>query len=84
MKRQKIAVIGAGIMGLSSAYYLIKKGYDVTLFEKESDIGGMAVCFDFQGTEIERFYYIYCVFDYDYFELLWLFVFIDNFNLGFR
>jgi protoporphyrinogen oxidase len=80
MKRQKIAVIGAGIMGLSSAYYLIKKGYDVTLFEKESDIGGMAVCFDFQGTEIERFYHFHCVSDYDYFELLKELNLIDKFH----
>ncbi len=36
---KNIAVIGAGIAGISSAHYLSKK-YQVTLFEKSSVIGG--------------------------------------------
>lgn len=31
---KKIAVIGAGITGMSSAYTLAKKGYDVTIYDK--------------------------------------------------
>ena len=38
---EKIAVIGAGPAGLSCAYYLAQKGYPVTVFEKESQLGGM-------------------------------------------
>jgi hypothetical protein len=34
----KIAVVGAGIFGSTIAIALAKKGYDVELFEKESDI----------------------------------------------
>ena len=37
----KMAIIGAGPAGLSCAYYLREKGYDVTVFEKESRPGGM-------------------------------------------
>ena len=37
----KMAVIGAGPAGLSCAYYLRVKGYDVTVFEKEERPGGM-------------------------------------------
>ena len=37
----KMAVIGAGPAGMSCAYYLRKKGYDVTVFEKENRAGGM-------------------------------------------
>lgn len=37
----KMAVIGAGPAGLSCAYYLRERGYDVTVFEKESRPGGM-------------------------------------------
>ncbi|MBQ7371780.1 MAG: FAD-dependent oxidoreductase, partial [Blautia sp.] len=37
----KMAVIGAGPAGLTAAYYLRTKGYDVTVFEKESRPGGM-------------------------------------------
>ncbi len=36
----KIAIIGAGISGLGAAYNLNKKGYDVTIFEKNNYIGG--------------------------------------------
>ena len=39
----KMAVIGSGPAGLSCAYYLRKRGYDVTVFEKESKRGGMLV-----------------------------------------
>lgn len=37
----KMAVIGAGPAGLSCAYYLRERGYDVTVFEKEERLGGM-------------------------------------------
>lgn len=30
----KVLIIGGGIMGLSSAYYLVKAGYEVTILEK--------------------------------------------------
>ena len=38
---EKIAVIGAGPAGMSCAYYLRKRGYPVTVFEKEGRAGGM-------------------------------------------
>jgi len=41
MYTEKIAVIGAGPAGLSCAYYLAVKGYPVTVFEKEKELGGM-------------------------------------------
>lgn len=37
----KMAVVGAGPAGLSCAYYLRERGYDVTVFEKENRPGGM-------------------------------------------
>jgi NADPH-dependent glutamate synthase beta subunit-like oxidoreductase/Na+-translocating ferredoxin:NAD+ oxidoreductase RNF subunit RnfB len=36
-----IAIVGAGPAGLSAAYYLAVEGYKVTVFEKESTLGGM-------------------------------------------
>lgn len=33
---KRIAVIGAGIAGITSAYYAAKAGYDVTVYDKES------------------------------------------------
>ena len=37
---KKIVVIGAGISGLTSAYLLSKKGFDITVLEKRSAVGG--------------------------------------------
>ena len=39
----KIAIIGAGFTGLSAGYYLSQKGHSVTIFEKESRPGGLAI-----------------------------------------
>ena len=36
----KIAIIGSGYSGLSSAAFLAKEGYDVTIFEKHKQVGG--------------------------------------------
>jgi len=38
---KKIAVIGGGPSGLTCAYYLAVEGYKVTVFEKQSEMGGM-------------------------------------------
>ncbi len=38
---KKVAIIGSGPAGLSCAYYLALDGYTVTVFEKESRLGGM-------------------------------------------
>jgi len=40
-KDKHIAVIGAGPAGLSCAYYLAVEGYKVTVFEKQTTLGGM-------------------------------------------
>ena len=40
MKTQRIAIIGSGIAGLSAAYMLDKKQYDVTVFECNDYLGG--------------------------------------------
>lgn len=37
-----IAVIGAGFAGLSAAAYLAKAGYEVSVFEKNKEVGGRA------------------------------------------
>jgi predicted Rossmann fold flavoprotein len=39
LNQQKIAIIGAGASALISSYILIKRGFDVTIFEKNSKIG---------------------------------------------
>ncbi len=44
MKRIKTAIIGGGISGLYLAWKLSEKGHDITLFEKEKDIGQNKAC----------------------------------------
>ena len=39
-KEEKIAVVGAGLAGLTVAYRLHQKGYDVEVFEARSRVGG--------------------------------------------
>ena len=37
---KKIAIVGAGIAGLECAKILINNGFNVTVFDKESEVGG--------------------------------------------
>jgi protoporphyrinogen/coproporphyrinogen III oxidase len=38
---KKIIVLGAGISGLATAYWLNKQGYDITILDKNSEPGGV-------------------------------------------
>ncbi|GAA4926594.1 phytoene desaturase family protein [Mucilaginibacter defluvii] len=49
MLKSKIAVIGSGFAGLSAACVLAKQGYDVTIYEKNSQPGGRAQVWETQG-----------------------------------
>jgi NADPH-dependent glutamate synthase beta subunit-like oxidoreductase len=40
-KKDEVAIIGSGPAGLSCAYYLAQEGYQVTIFEKDTEPGGM-------------------------------------------
>ncbi|ATW24668.1 NADH-quinone oxidoreductase subunit NuoF [Candidatus Formimonas warabiya] len=40
-KNVKVAIVGSGPAGLTCAYYLAKKGYQVTVFEEQGVVGGM-------------------------------------------
>ncbi|MCL2665809.1 MAG: NAD(P)/FAD-dependent oxidoreductase [Defluviitaleaceae bacterium] len=53
----KIAVIGAGITGLTAAYCLAKKGHDVSVFEAAEYSGGIAVSHIINGVGIEDIYH---------------------------
>lgn len=67
---KKIAVIGAGPMGLMATYELLKRGYKVSLYERDDRVGGMSASFDLGGTKIERFYHFICATDHSLFNLL--------------
>ena len=67
---KKIAVLGAGPMGLAAAYELVKNGHKPIIFEADDRVGGMTACFNFSGTEIERFYHFHCTGDSELISLL--------------
>lgn len=66
----KVAVIGAGAMGLAAAYHLVNAGHSVEVFEADKVAGGMAAHFDLDGLSIERFYHFVCKSDHPTFALL--------------
>ena len=46
---KKVIVIGSGFSGISAACFLAKKGYEVTILEKNDSAGGRARSFEVEG-----------------------------------
>lgn len=53
----RIAIIGGGITGLSAADELAIAGHEVTIYEKDKDLGGLAGYFWLDGVRLEKFYH---------------------------
>lgn len=70
MQPQRIAVLGAGPMGLAVAYQLARDGHRPVVFEADDRVGGMAACFDFSGLHIERYYHFHCISDHAFLQVL--------------
>lgn len=68
--KQRIAVLGAGPMGLAVAYQLAKDGHKPVIFEADDRVGGMTATFDFNGLEIERYYHFHCISDHAFLTML--------------
>jgi len=51
----EICIIGAGISGLTAGALLTKQGYKVTIFEKESQLGGRALSFDASSYTVDQY-----------------------------
>ncbi|KAJ6430242.1 hypothetical protein OIU84_021617 [Salix udensis] len=49
----RVAVVGAGISGLVSAYVLAKAGVEVVLYEKDDYLGGHAKTVTFDGVDLD-------------------------------
>jgi len=73
---KKIAVLGAGPMGLAVAYQLARDGYHPIVYEADDRIGGMTAAFDFSGLKIERYYHFHCISDHAFLKVL------DELNLS--
>ena len=83
VKNKNIIIIGAGFSSLSAASYLAKAGHQVTILEKNNDIGGRARQFKKDGFVFDigpSFYWMPDVFESffndfeksvsDYYELI--------------
>jgi protoporphyrinogen oxidase len=67
---ERVAVLGAGPMGLAVAYQLLERGRHPIVFEADDRVGGMTACFDFSGLSIERFYHFHCTSDHAFLQLI--------------
>lgn len=70
MSKQRIAVLGAGPMGLAVAYQLVRDGHHPVIFEADDRLGGMTATFDFSGLNIERYYHFHCISDHAFLVVL--------------
>lgn len=50
MAEKSVVVLGAGVAGLGASYELSKAGIPVTVFEKESQVGGLCRTIEFEGS----------------------------------
>lgn len=57
LQPKRLAVIGGGFTGLVAAYDAAKEGHDVTIYEFQGHLGGLASSFDLGGYSIERAYH---------------------------
>lgn len=67
---QRIAVLGAGPMGLAVAYQLARDGHTPVVFEADDRVGGMTASFNFSGLDIERYYHFHCISDHAFLTVL--------------
>jgi protoporphyrinogen oxidase len=74
---KEVIIVGAGYTGLAAALDLSRAGCKVTLYEKDSDVGGLAGTFEInKGIRIEKFYHHWFTSDVDVLDL------IDELGLG--
>ena len=58
-KSERIAIVGAGLGGMSAAYDLLKAGRQVTIFESSNGVGGLAAGFKLPHWDwsLEQYYH---------------------------
>jgi len=56
-QKRHIGIIGGGITGLTAAFSLLREGFDVTVLEAGSQIGGLTTHHDFGPFSWDKFYH---------------------------
>lgn len=54
----RIAVVGGGMMGLVAAERLVRAGRHVTLFDRETQLGGLCTWYDYGPSVWDKFYHV--------------------------
>lgn len=70
MMKEKVIVLGAGPAGLTAAWQLVKKGYQVHLLEKAERVGGFSASFEWKGFILDYGSHIFHVKEGDVFPIV--------------
>ena len=54
----RVAVVGAGLLGLAAAYRLAQRGVAVTVYERDAQLGGLAGTAPLDGIPVDRYYHV--------------------------
>lgn len=58
MSRPSVGIIGGGLVGLTTAYRLAQRGIDVSVYERDAQLGGLAGTADLDGIPVDRYYHV--------------------------
>lgn len=61
---KKWGIVGGGIMGMTLAHRLAKKGHTVTLFESATELGGLVSSWKMGDIEWDKFYHVILLSDF--------------------
>jgi protoporphyrinogen oxidase len=57
LRGRRVGILGAGITGLTAAFYLLRAGAHVTIIEAQPQVGGLSTHFDFGPFTWDKFYH---------------------------
>lgn len=55
---QKVAVVGGGILGMTTALRIAERGYQVELFDAAPELGGLARAWEIDNITWDKFYHV--------------------------
>jgi protoporphyrinogen oxidase len=66
----RVGIIGGGILGMNLAKLCRQAGYEVTLLEAESELGGLLRSIELGGVVVDRFYHVINPTDFHLLDLI--------------
>jgi len=68
--KMNIGIVGGGLLGLTLAYRFAKDGHGVTLYERDSSVGGLVRSITVNGISMDRFYHVILMNDRNWIALI--------------